>query len=46
MPALVNSRVGSFDGTSELDATTLWPFWLQNSRNAVRTSAAFMAGEN
>jgi hypothetical protein len=46
MPALVNSSVGSFDGTSELDATMVCPFELQNSRNALRTSAAFMADEN
>src|SRR5262245_4841674 len=42
MPALVNSSVGSFDGTSELDGTTTWRLLFQNSRKAVRTSAAFM----
>src|SRR3954470_19107497 len=46
MPALVNSSVGSLAGTSELDATTAWPLVRKNSRNALRTSAAFMAGEN
>ena len=43
MPALVNSSVGSFCGTSELEATTWWPCFLKNSRNVRRTSAAFIA---
>jgi hypothetical protein len=32
MPALVNSRVGSFPGTSELYGTTVWPFCRKYSR--------------
>src|SRR5262249_830690 len=43
MPAFVNSSVGSLAGTSELDATISWPLLRKNSRNALRTSAAFIA---
>src|SRR5664279_1354665 len=43
MPALVNNNVGSFCGTSELEATTWWPWFWKNSRNVRRTSAACIA---
>src|ERR1700720_991041 len=42
MPALVNSKVGSFPGTSELEGTTACPCSRKNSRKARRTSAALM----
>jgi hypothetical protein len=35
-------QVGSFDGTSELDGTIVWPFDRKNSRNAERISEVFM----
>jgi hypothetical protein len=38
---LVNSSVGSFAGTSGLDATMAWPFDLKNSRKLERISADF-----
>ena len=38
IPALVNSRVGSLFGTSELDDTIWCPFDLKNSRKAVLIS--------
>src|SRR5690242_315739 len=38
MPALVNSSVGSFCGTSGAEATTAWSFERKYSRNRVRMS--------
>jgi hypothetical protein len=38
IPALVNSRVGSFFGTSESLATTVWPRSAKKSRNRLRIS--------
>jgi hypothetical protein len=34
----VNNRVGSLPGTSELEATTVCPFFLKNSRKLARIS--------
>src|SRR5690554_7060044 len=42
MPALVNSRVGSSAGTSELEATRVWPFSSKKRRKASRISALFI----
>ena len=39
MPELVNSKVGSLPGTSELDGTCSCPFDWKNSMNAERISA-------
>src|SRR5579864_5330271 len=36
MPALVNSSVGSFCGTSEEECTSRWPFSMKKSRNMRR----------
>src|ERR1700733_7265141 len=44
MPALVNSRVGSFPGTRELEATTAWPRSRKNSRKALRMSETRVGG--
>jgi hypothetical protein len=44
MPEFVNSRVGSLDGTSELDGTIVWFLERKNSRNAERISDVFMDG--
>src|SRR6266487_4680010 len=38
MPALVKSRVGSFEGSSEELCTWRCPFWTKKSRNMRRTS--------
>src|SRR5690606_16272703 len=42
MPELVNSRVGSLAGTSELEGTIVWSLERKNSRNAERISEVFM----
>src|SRR5690606_16034076 len=42
MPALVNSRVGSFAGISELEATRVCPFSSKKRRKASRISALFI----
>jgi len=42
MPALVNNRVGSFAGISELEATRVWPFSSKKRRKASRISALFI----
>ena len=42
MPELTNSSVGSFAGTSELEATMVWPLDLKYSRKLERISADFM----
>ena len=43
MPELTNSRVGSSAGTSELEATMVWPFDLKYSRKLERISADFIS---
>src|SRR5512134_3314831 len=42
MPELVKSSVGSFAGTSGLEATTVWPLPAKYSRNFVRISLLFI----
>ena len=42
MPELVKSSVGSFAGTSGLDATTVWPRSSKNFRNLALMSDDFM----
>src|ERR1700722_14024477 len=42
MPELVNSRVGSLAGTSELDGTMVWPLERKYSRKVERISEVFM----
>src|SRR5205085_10956274 len=39
MPALVNSKVASLPGTSELDGTIVWPLEAKKSRKSLRISA-------
>src|SRR3954463_14838791 len=43
MPELTKSSVGSFDGTSELEATMAWPLDLKYSRKLERISLDFIA---
>src|SRR5690606_28275094 len=43
MPELVNSRVGSSAGTSELDVTRVWPLASKNCRKPWRMSAVVRA---
>ena len=42
MPELVKSSVGSFAGTSGLEATTAWPRSSKNFRNSALMSDDFM----
>jgi len=42
MPELTNSSVGSLAGTSELEATMVWPFDLKYSRKLARISFEFI----
>ncbi len=46
MPALVNSSVGSFSGTSADERTRSWPRSAKKSRKADRTWSAFMIRES
>src|ERR1700727_2778408 len=45
IPALVKSSVGSFDGTSDDECTSLCPFCTKKSRNLLRISEPVGMGE-